>query len=108
MVRQELAGTKDSLEEIYLLRLAQAAEWMGIIGLPLDDCDRFAFPPDSAQASDCTPYRYIDAALNWVGFYPVTADIPKKRLGCVMRIGGTQAREPGVIPKSECSLCDLC
>ncbi len=65
-VRQELAGTKDSLEEIYLLRLAQAAEWMGIIGLPLDDCDRFAYPPDSARASDCTPYRYIDAALNWV------------------------------------------
>jgi len=31
----------------------------------------------------------------------------KKRLGCVMRIGGTPAREPGVIPKSECSLCDL-
>jgi len=60
-VRQELAATKDSLKEIYLLRLVQAAEWMGITGSSLDDCDRFG--PDAAKSSDCPPYRYIDAAL---------------------------------------------
>ena len=65
-VRQELATTKNSLEEIYLLRIAQAAEWMGITGSSLDDCDRFAYTPDSAQSSDCTPHRYIDAALSGV------------------------------------------
>lgn len=62
--RKQLSKTQRSLEKVYFVRLAQAAEWMGITGSPLDECDRFATPSDSNQASHCTPFRYIEASLS--------------------------------------------
>lgn len=64
--QKQLSKSQRSLERIYFVRLAQAAEWMGITGSPLDECGRFSTSTGPNQPSHCTPFRYIEAALNQI------------------------------------------